>query len=161
MTMQMTTKRETVGQLRAPVAVPEAPEHLKAIASGSLVTLVALMFWKLRNQYPDFAVTFTEHDIKGMQDSMQYTEQAPKLWAKAAQTYVAFGVKDESTGDMIRVEENNEADLDIKEQARKVRRIKESAGNLVATARTELSQGITSNDTINTLCEGLLALAKE
>jgi len=161
MALKIETKREQVGQLRNPVTLPEPPDHLKAVASGSLVNLVALMFWKMRHANPDFAMTFTESDITGMQQSMDYNEQTPKLVAEARQDYVVLRVEDEKTGDMIRVSENNEADLAKGEQAKKVRRIRESASMLVATVRGELSQGVTSNDSINALCDSLLALARE
>jgi len=163
---QMTERRrnpQEAAQMRdqKPKKPPEAPKHLKAIAKGPADQTAALIFWKLRNQLPEFAVVLTEDDIKAFQDSMQYVEQSPKLIVDAHATKVIIRIADKVTGDMIRVEENNEAALDAKELAVKVRRAKEQAGNLVSTVRGEMAQGIFSDDTIRTLCDSLMLLARQ
>jgi hypothetical protein len=144
-----------------PPKVPEAPEHLVKIANGPLVKLVTLLFWKLRRQFPEMGMTISEHDIKGLDDSLAYNEQVPKLVAEARRDYIVFRIADAKTDDMIILSENNEADLQKSEEAKRVRRIRETAGMLVGNVRAELSQGVTSNDSINQVCDALLALAKE
>jgi len=148
---------------RAPMSAPkpiEPPEHLKTLAAGPIDTTVALMFWKLRNQFPEFAVTISEHDIKGMTDSFTYQEQTPKLICDARKDYLVLRIADAVTGDMIRVSENNEADLQIAERARELRLIKERIPVMVAEVRMQLSQGITSQDSLSELCRMAEAVAK-
>lgn len=156
----ITRHSEKVGQIRKPVELLPPPEHFVKVATGSLMNLVALMFWKLRRQYPDLAITFDERDIKGFAESLEYNQQAPKLKAEARKDYVVFRVCDEKTGDQIILSENNEEDLRRSEEAAKVRRIKEGAAMLVGNARAEASQGVNSMETVNALCDAVMTLAR-
>ncbi len=142
------------------------PKHIVAIAAGPHDVPIGLLFWKLRNQFPELSVTITEQDIKGFQDSMEYQEQAPKLIIEAHRVHkdkpgvLVVRIADARTGDLIRVSENSEEALQEAELAKKLRRLKEQVPNMVANVRGEMSQGITSDDTIRTLCEAATALAR-
>lgn len=145
---------------KKPPTAPKPPKHFTALAKGPLDMLVGLMFWKLRREYPDFSMTFTEKDINGFKESLAYNEQNPKIIASAHPKFVVLRIADEKTGDMITVNENNVDDLEITEQAKKVRRYRENAPQIVSNVRSEFSQGITSQDSINQLCDAALALAR-
>jgi len=161
----MTNRRrdpaETAQMLKNVSTQVEVPKHLKAIAKGPADQTVALIFWKLRNQFPEMAIVLSEHDIKGYQDSMNYCQQTPQLIVDAKPSSVIIRIADKSTGDMIGIEENNETDLAAKELAVKTRAARDSANMLVGTARMEFSQGVNSKDTIDRLCESLTLLARQ
>ena len=151
---------------RKPKPKPKPAKHVAAIAAGPIDKVAALMFWKLRNQFPEFAMTLDERDIKGFDDSFNYQEQTPQLIVEAIRvspdkpTMLVIRIADRKSGDLIRVSENNEADLDIAEAAKKVRRVRESAPNLVNAVRGEFSQGITSQESIMALCDAVMTLAR-
>ena len=141
------------------------PKHLVELTKD-INASIALVFWKQRNEWPEFSVTITEHDVRGFKESMKYQEQTPKLIieahqvSKAKPAVLVVRIADDRTGDQIRVSENNEADLDKAEEAKRLRRIKEQIPNMVSNALGEMSQGITSDHTIRSLCDAATALAR-
>lgn len=143
-----------------PKRPPKPPKALAAIAAAGVDSAVAMLFWKLRNYYPEFAMTFTETEIRHFKASLAYQDQVPKIVLEAKAQHVVLRIEDDKTGDMIRVSESTEADLDAAEAAKKLRRVKEQMPNLVAAVMGEWNQGTTSQESITSLCNAATMLAR-
>lgn len=143
----------------------KAPKHLQDIANGDANVGIALVFWKLRNQYPEFAVVIEEREVQAFQQSLEYQSQKPSIYVEAKKnatgSFIVVRVADAESGDMIRVSENNQEALSIAEAARKLKRQKEQIPALVAAVRGDMSQGTFSDDSIRSLCDAAMALATE
>lgn len=162
----MTERRRSpaeIQQIRDVKPKPKVKPHkeLLKLEKGPLGAVVAAMFWKLRNQFPEFAITITPADVAEFNASLKYQEQDPEIIVDANDRFLTVRVQDLHTGDMIRVSESSEASLQVAERAKKTRRFREQTPMLVSAVRGEMSQGLISNDTINTLCDAALAMASE
>jgi hypothetical protein len=144
--------------LEAPKPKPPAAGLMK-IVTGDADFMTGLMFWMVRHQYPDFSIMVTEADIEKFRKSLEATEQTPVFDPFARDTFIVLRVVDQK-GEPIQPLESTEEDARERDAATKLRRIKEQAPQIVQNVMGELSQGITSDDSIRTLCNNLLALAR-
>lgn len=152
-----------VAQIRArPKAEPKPIPKLLAelTKKTSLERALAAMFWKLRHQNPEMAVTIDEHDVETMDRANEYMEQRPKLVIDANDRFATVRIVDAKTGDMIQIAESDETDLRKKEAAAAVRMAKERIPMLVGTVMGQINQGVTSNDSIQELCRAAELVAR-
>lgn len=145
--------------LKPKVKLPPIPKRYKELAAKKLTEVVPLLIWKLRHQYPELAISITDHDITGLKACADYLEVTPEIRVEARPNYVMVRVTD-AEGDAITVVENNEDDLQRGESAKQYQRLKASAPRIVAEARAEHAAGVISDDTIGRLCTAILTLAR-
>lgn len=160
---------------------PKPAKWATDFAQFSQHWMVAMLFWKNRHRCPDLAVTISQSDVDGFQQSLGYNDQEPivvvdvrrpfmpgeKVARNAAETeedrqktYIAIRVVDRKTKDPIVINENNEADLQRGEALKQLRRQAEMAPNLVQRLRSEDQAGLASRQSIDDVCNALLALSK-
>lgn len=140
------------------------PKHLLALEKGPLGAVVALLFWKLRHQVPDFAVVIEEADIAAFKQSLDYGKQQATVVVqavapRAGYAYLTIRLSDQA-GDPIVGFENNEGDLRQQQTAKELRRLKEQVPMMVSTVKNEFNVGTTSQDSIDTLCAAAMAMAR-
>lgn len=165
MAQQLVTRRPTADEVKSrkankPPKALKPSKELLAIEKGDLAVAVSLMFWKMRNLLPDFAITITEQDVKDMKASLNHLEQKPVIVVEAHHAMLVVRAVDQH-GNQLQAAESTEAQLLEKERAQKTRRLREQVPFLVSTVRSEIANNIISNDSINRVCEAAMAMAQE
>lgn len=156
---------------RADALIPTDP--LDAFAQSGVEEALKLLFWKARFQNPEFSVTVTPEDIKAFRDCIDYLEVKPQIRIVRPQgvpaqpmipahgnrratpgreaipprNYVVVQMVDQDGNAFVPIE-NNQADFERQEQAKRARRIKETAGELAAQLSRDLASATISNATI-------------
>ena len=136
-----------------------APAWATEAAKEKIDWKIGLLFWRLRRQFPEFAMTFSEREIAGFRASLEYNQQAPKLVCAAASTTFVIRIEDDR-GDMIAVAEQTQEDVDETLTARKALQMKERIPMLVSTLKSEFANGLQSQESMNSLCEAAMAVAR-
>lgn len=163
---EMTRRRRDPAEVAAlmaakPKKAVPIPKELRDLAKGPIDLLVGLVFWQARHRVPEMGTLITAKDLHGYKACLKYNGQVPKIVIEAKPTGVFVRMADAATGDMITPIEDNPDDFDAAQAATRLRRMRENLPNLVNAVRGDMSQGVTSNDTINQLCDAALMLARQ
>ena len=138
---------------------------------ASSKALIGLLLWRDRFRNPSLSVTLTERDVTGLKACADYQKIEPvvEVWKRPGGLIVAMvqgGTKlvDKegnitSLGDAITPIENNQADKDSADYARRLQAIRDNAPALAARLISEDSQGIATRSTITEAAEALRLLA--
>lgn len=124
-------------------------------------SLIALMLWKVRHHLPALVIQITPADREAFQQSLDYNEQTVKLNVEDRHGTTLIHLTDEKTGDQIIQNENNEADADRAEAAKKLRMLKQNAPELAKQLKHDLNQGTISEDLLDEVCSALVTLARQ
>jgi hypothetical protein len=123
-------------------------------------SLIALILWKVRHSLPALVIQITPADRAAFQQSLDYNEQTLNLNVEDRHGTTLIHLTDEKTGDQIIQNENNEADLDRAEAAKKLRMLKQNAPELVKQLKHDLNQGTISEDLLDEVCAALVTLSR-
>jgi hypothetical protein len=123
-------------------------------------SLIALILWKVRHSLPALVIQITPADRAAFQQSLDYNEQTLNLNVEDRHGTTLIHLTDEKTGDQIIQNENNEADLDRAEAAKKLRMLKQNAPELVKQLKHDLNQGTISEDLLDEVCNALVTLSR-
>lgn len=133
--------------------------------------LIGLLLWRDRFRNPSLSVTLTERDVLGLKACADYQNIEPvvEFWKRPSGLIVAMvqgGTKltDKdgnitSIGDAITPIEDNQADKDNADYARRLQAIRDNAPALAARMISEDAQGIATRSTITEAAEALRLLA--
>jgi hypothetical protein len=130
-------------------------------ANSNHESLIALILWKVRHHLPALVIQVTPADRAAFQQSLDYNEQTLKLNVEDRHGTTLIHLTDEKTGDQIIQNENNEADLDRAEAAKKLRMLKQNAPELGKQLKHDLNQGTISEDLLDEVCNALVTLARQ
>lgn len=165
-------------------AKKKALDPLDALAQGDPKDVIALMLWKNRMREPSMYVQIDEHDIKGLQDCVNYLEVTPHVMishpeglpaqeaipasrgrsamparpAQPSKPYVIVTLVDKD-GNMITPVENNERDYDAAQDATRLRKARDQAADLSSRIMQQARTGEFSMSDLQDLCEHHMLLA--
>lgn len=129
-------------------------------ANSNHESLIALILWKVRHHLPALVIQITTADRAAFQQSLDYNEQTLKLNVEDRHGTTLIHLTDEKTGDQIIQNENNEADADRAEAAKKLRMLRQSAPELANQLKHDLNQGTISEDLLDEVCNALVTLGR-
>jgi len=121
---------------------------------------IGLILWKMRHHLPALVIQITQADREALKQSLGYNEQTVKLNVEDRHGTTLIHLTDEKTGDQIICTENNEADLDRAEAAKKLRMLKQSAPELAAQLKHDLNNGNISESLLDEVCSALVTLGR-
>lgn len=147
---------------------------------------VQLLIWKRRHANPDMVEQITEKDIEGFRASCEYMEAVPEvsimrpqgLAPRPAQPavgkrkavpayagepprpYVVVALVKKGTRDAIKPIENNEADAQLRDEANRMRRMRDNAPSTAASLLADLNQNQYSAATVREAAAMLSAFAR-
>ncbi len=151
-------------------ATPPAP--LDALITAGPRALIALLLWKDRFRNPSMSISITEADVTGLKQCTEYLEVEPsvEIWRRPSGVIVGLVqkgtmIKDKagtitSLGDAITPIENNQADKDKADQARRLNEIRATAPALAARLLSEDAAGIATRSTIEEAAQALRVLSQ-
>ena len=153
---------------------PTAPAPTTPLAElhqAAPKALLGLLLWRDRFRNPSLSVTLTERDVVSLKACCDYQGVQPQveIWKRQNGLIVAMvnaGTKllDKagnitSIGDAITPIEDNQADKDKSDTARRIQAIRDGAPALATRLLSEDSQGIATRSTITEAAEALRTLA--
>ena len=163
----MATKKAAAPKAPLPPATP-----LDELHQAAPKALLGLLLWRDRFRNPSLSVTLTERDLQGLKECTDYLKVVPavEIWRRPNGVIVGLVQKgtqihDKTTGEMtslgdaITPVENNQADKDKADNARRIQAIRDAAPALAARLISEDSQGIATRSTITEAAEALRLLA--
>lgn len=147
-------------------------DALDALVTGDPKEVIAMLLWRNRLRAPELAMMITDQDVAAFRQCVDYLEvqhevrifrpmAGPQITNQVPANYVVACLVEKGTTNAIRPIENNEQDYAAAERAEKIRRVRDSAPQLVGQVRSSAQSGSYSDAEINELCEALLTLAKE
>jgi len=122
--------------------------------------IISLLIWKMRHSLPALVVQITQADREAFKQSLEYNEQVVKVNVEDRHGTTLVHLTDEKTGDQIIVTENNEADLDKGEAAKRLRMVKQSAPDLANQLRRDIASGSWADSMIEEVCAALVTLGR-
>lgn len=122
--------------------------------------IIALLIWKMRHSLPALVVQITKADREAFRQSLEYNEQTVKVNVENRHGTTLVHLTDEKTGDQIIVTENNEADADKGDAAKRLRMVKQSAPELANQLRRDLASGSWADSMIEEVCATLVTLGR-
>lgn len=122
--------------------------------------IIALLIWKMRHSLPALVVQITKADREAFRQSLEYNEQTVKVNVEDRHGTTLVHLTDEKTGDQIIVTENNEADADKGDAAKRLRMVKQSAPELANQLRRDLASGSWADSMIEEVCATLVTLGR-
>lgn len=122
--------------------------------------IIALLIWKMRHSLPALVVQITQADREAFKQSLEYNEQVVKVNIEDRHGTTLVHLTDEKTGDQIIVTENNEADLDRGDAAKRLRMVKQSAPELANQLRHDLASGSWADSLVDEVCAALVTLGR-
>lgn len=138
----------------------EAARELAVMAARESDEIIALLIWKMRHSLPALVVQITQADREAFKQSLEYNEQVVKVNVEDRHGTTLVHLTDEKTGDQIIVTENNEADLDKGEAAKRLRMVKQSAPDLANQLRRDIASGSWADSMIEEVCSALVTLGR-
>jgi len=139
--------------MNAPQSIPQR------LPENSMELALACVIWKLRHHLPALVVQITPAEHQAFLDSLTYTEQSVRVNVEDRKGTMLVHLTDATTGDQIVPIENNEADLDRAQTAKRNAQLKQTAGEIGLRLHYDMMQGNFSQDTIEQACEALKAFA--
>lgn len=167
-------------------AVKDALDTLAEEAAFDATKVIALMLWKDRHRNPEMAVQITEADITSFKACTDYLEVTPEVRivrpqgrpaqeavpaqgkrravsaraAEPARPFVAVNVVAKGTTNSIKPIENSEENAQRRDEADRLRRVRDQALGLANSLLADLAQNQTSNSTIREAAQALQTLAR-
>lgn len=154
-----------------PKAEPAPATPLAELHKAAPKALIGLLLWRDRFRNPSLSVTLTERDVISLKacTDFQGIEPAVEIWKRPNGLIVAMvqagsKIVDKegnitSLGDAITPIEDNQADKDKADQARRIQAVRDGANALAARLISEDSQGIATRSTITEAADALRLLA--
>lgn len=163
-----------------------ASDPLDQLAAGDIGRVIALMLWKDRHRNPDLSVHITAQDIAGFEACVRYLEVTPEVkilrppgrpampaippsrtnpngWparpAEAPRPHVFVGLVQKGSLDGFKPIENNEEDARRRDQANRLRRLKETGPGLAREMVAMAQSGTFSTATIEEAAQAIMDLA--
>ena len=182
-------QQKTAKKAKEPIAPQEeaaaAMDALDTFEKADAWRVLQLIYWKRRHQDPSFTLEITEADIKGFDDCIAYLgvephvnivrprglpaqdaipatakrSAIPSRAAKPPQNYVVIQMVD-TDGNAITPIENNEDDYAEATEAKRLKRIRDTAPMLATQLLQDLAANTTSSSTIQDAAAALKELAK-
>lgn len=148
--------------------------------------VIALMLWKERHRNPEMAVQITEQDITGFNACVDYLDVKPDVLivrpqgrpaqeavpaqgkrravparaGEPARPFVAVNVVAKGTVNSIKPIENNEEDAKRRDEAERLRRVRDQAQGLANALMADLAQSQFSTTTVREAAAALQTLAR-
>lgn len=127
--------------------------------TNKLHELMALMIWTQRHHLPGPIIRIEQRDREAFKKSLEYNEQAVRVNIEDRKGATLIHLTDDN-GDQIVFTESEEFDLDKKLAADRLRMIKQNASSVAAQIRSDIANGVMSNDTLMEACNALDALGR-
>lgn len=148
--------------------------------------VIALMLWMDRFRNPEMAAQITEQAINGFNACVQYLEVTPEVRivrpqgrpaqeavpaqgrrravparaAEPSRPFIAVNVVAKGTSNSIKPIENNEEDAKRRDEAERLRRVRDQANGIAAALMADLAQGQFSTNTVREAAGALQTLAR-
>lgn len=162
-------------------------DPLDELADGDPKRVIALMLWKARMRQPDMFVEINEKDIRAFEDCMAFLKVKPDVMIRRPQglpaqagipathrrravaareaspprPYVIVSLVEAGTENTIRPVENNQADYDVAQDARALRKARDDAPRLAERILAGARTGELSLSEMQDAADALLILARE
>ena len=104
-------------------------------------------------------IRIEQRDREAFKKSLEYNEQAVRVNIEDRKGATLIHLTDDN-GDQIVFTESEEFDLDKKLAADRLRMTKQNASNIAAQIRSDIANGVMSNDTLMEACNALDALGR-